>query len=197
MNTSGDIAVAGDLADGTTVSQSSAVSKDGRWPMYLPSSNPNESVFAWSYFTNATITTPTFISWINVTNKAKTAVYPSGFTNQQAAIVASSYTAMDKPLLSLTDAQVTLDGGNLPVNITNRITLAASDTITVPIASENTNKLKLTITPKTGLIHGSFQNPTNAKQTIAVNGVILQGETNAQGYFLGTNQSGAFMLDPP
>jgi hypothetical protein len=37
----------------------------------------------------------------------------------------------------------------------------------------------------------------NPKQTIRFNGVILQGQTNAQGYFLGSNQSGIFTLGPP
>ena len=109
MSADGDITFAGNLADGTTVSQSSAVSKDGRWPMYLPSSNPNESVFGWNYFTNQTLTAPALVSWINVTNKAKSGLYPSGFTNQEAAIVASYYNPTQKPLLSLTEAQVTLE----------------------------------------------------------------------------------------
>jgi hypothetical protein len=45
-------------------------------------------------------------------------------------------------------------------------------------------------------ITGSFANPTEPQKTIKFNGVILQGQTNAQGYFLGTNQSGTFTLEP-
>ena len=116
VNTNSDITFAGSLADGTTVSQSSAVSKDGRWPMYLPSSNPNESVFGWNYFTNQTLTELAFMSWINVTNKAKSALYPSGFTNQETAILASYYNPAAKPLLSLTEAQVTLEAACLPAS---------------------------------------------------------------------------------
>ena len=37
--------------------------------MFLPSSNPNKSVFGWNYFAKQTITTPALVSWINVTNK--------------------------------------------------------------------------------------------------------------------------------
>jgi hypothetical protein len=53
------------------------------------------------------------------------------------------------------------------------------------------------LTINKGLIIGSFANPAEPKQTIKVNGVILQNQTNAQGYFLGTNQSGAFLLGNP
>jgi hypothetical protein len=87
--------------------------------------------------------------------------------------------------------------GNLPFTITNQITLASNNTITVPHTAANTNGLTLKITPNTGLITGSFQNPANPKQTITLNGVLLQNQTNAQGYFLGTNQSGAFTLINP
>jgi hypothetical protein len=47
------------------------------------------------------------------------------------------------------------------------------------------------------LITGSFANPTNKNQTITINGILLQDQTNAQGYFLGTNASGAFLLENP
>jgi hypothetical protein len=70
-------------------------------------------------------------------------------------------------------------------------------TIKLTTASENTNKLLLTITPKSGLITASFLNLADAKQTITINGVLLQNQTNAQGCFLGANQSGAFTLENP
>ena len=48
-----------------------------------------------------------------------------------------------------------------------------------------------------GAISGSFANPSSPKRTIKVNAVLLQNQTNAAGYFLGTNQSGAFLLENP
>jgi len=62
-------------------------------------------------------------SWINATNTAKTAAYRSGFTNQQADIIASFYDSTHQPLLGLAGAQVILEGGGLPA-ITNQITIA-------------------------------------------------------------------------
>ena len=196
VDASGNIAFAGTLADGTPVSRSGVVSKDGYWPFYAPLYNGAGSLWGSNYFTNNAIVSAPFLSWINATNSAKTAVYRSGFTNQQAAVIGSFYTPTAKPLLTLTNAQVTLQGGGLPFGITNQITLASNNKITVPRAAENTNGLTLTITTKTGLISGSFLNPANAKQTIAVNGVLLQNQTNAAGFFLGTNQSGSFNLVP-
>jgi len=117
----------------------------------------------------------------------------SGFTNEQVAIIGSFYTSTNKPLLSLTNAQVLLEEISPPFSITDQITLASNNAIKVTNAAGKTNKLTLTI-KTSGLITGSFLNPANAKQTIQVNGVLLQNQTNAQGYFLGTNQSGTFIL---
>jgi hypothetical protein len=193
----GNIAFAGSLADGTTsVSQSSVVSKDGYWPFYVPLYGGEGSLWGWNYFTNQTIISAPFTSWINVTNTTQTAVYRSGFTNQHAGLIASFYTSTNNPLLSLTNAQVILEGGGLPFTITNQITLASNNLVTVPKTAENTNGLTLKIAA-TGLVSGSFQNPSNPKLPINFNGILLQNQTSAAGYFLATNQSGSFMLIPP
>ena len=90
-----------------------------------------------------------------------------------------------------------LEGGGLPFAITNGVDVSTGDKITLTNKLDETNKLTLTLTKSTGLISGSFAYPAKPGKTIKVSGVILQGQTNAQGYFLGTNQSGAFNLGPP
>jgi uncharacterized repeat protein (TIGR03803 family) len=190
----GAVTFAGSLADGTSISQSSAVSKDGYWPLYVSLYGGKGSLWGWNLFTNQTIVSAPTLSWINATNSSKTAVYRSGFTNQSATVMGGLYF----PSLALPEnLNVTLEGGDLPFSITNGVTLAPSDKISLTNAVDETNKLKLTVTKSTGLITGTFAKPSNPKQTIKVNGVILQGQTNAQGYFLGTNQSGAFRVQLP
>jgi hypothetical protein len=179
---SGTITLAGSLADGTAISQSGAVSKDGYWPVYVNLYGGQGSLWGWSYFTNHTLTAASALSWINATNSSRTAMYRSGFTNQQAALSGGLYV----PSFTLPeDLTVALVGGNLPF------------AITITNFSGNTNHLVLKTNKTTGVISGSFANPANPKQTIKVNGVILQGQTNAQGYFPGTDQSGVFTLGPP
>ena len=196
VDASGNIAFVGSLADGTSVSQSSGVSKDGNWPFYVPLYNGAGSVWGTNYFTNQTIVSAPTLSWINATNSAKTAVYRSGFTNQEAALIGSFYTSTNKPLLSLTNFHVTLESVNPPISITNQISWASNNTIAVPRLAENTNGLTLTNAAATGTISGSFLNPTNARQRINFNGVLMQDRTNAAGYFLGPNQSGALFIAP-
>jgi hypothetical protein len=221
----GNVTLAGSLADGTPISQSSVISKDGYWPLYVSLYGGNGSLWGTNLFISRTITNLSALSWINATNPAKTALYRSGFTNQQAMVAGEFYIPTNE-LAKTWPSNLTaaLQGGNLPFAITNVIVLTTNDEITptntvtqtnvteTNMAGTNTvvtnvilnmtnlttetNKLILTIHKATGVMSGSFANPASPKQIIHINGVVLQGQTNAQGYFLGTNQSGAFSLEP-
>lgn len=195
VSPSGTVTLMGSLADGTAISQSSVVAQNGYWPLYVNLYGGHGSLWGWNYFSNHTLTAPFALSWINATNPSKTALYRPGFTNQQETLTGGLYVPTNPLPIDFT---VTLEGGDLPVVITNNAALSDNDKITVANSSGD-GKLTLAITKSTGLISGSWANPDDPKQTIKVNGVILQlpGQTNAQGYFLGTNQSGDFTLDPP
>ena len=195
VSPSGAITLAGSLADGTAISQSSVVSQYGNWPLYVSLYGGKGSLWGWIYFTDHTHTlaAPSGLSWINTTNSCKTAVYRSGFTNQEVTVIGGLYLPGEMLPADLT---ATLTGGNLSCVITNGVTISSSDKITLTNLVDETNKLKLTISKSTGVIGGSFANPAEPQKTIKINGVIQQGQTNAQGYFLGTNQSGTFTLDP-
>jgi hypothetical protein len=200
ISAGGLISASGKLADGTAISRSASVSKDGRWPFYAAYASPpagnGGAVVGWINFSNRPATDlGGTLYWFRPAG-SKPTFYQNGFSNA-LPVIGSAYNPTNKPLLSLTNAQVTLDGGNLPLSITNQINLSSNSVITVPITAANTNKLTLTITKATGAISGSFANPLKPKQTIKINGVLLQNQTNAAGYFLGTNQSGAFLLEAP
>jgi hypothetical protein len=180
VSSSGIVTLAGSLADGTAISQSSVVSQEGYWPLYVNLYGGKGSLWGWNYFANQTLTAPLSLSWINATNSSKTAVYRSGFTNQEVTLSGGLY----------------LSSQTLPSGLA--VTLEDSNfTLMIPNLPENTNKLTLKTNKTTGLISGSFANPADSKQMIKVSGVILQGQTKAQGYFLGTNQSGSFLLESP
>jgi hypothetical protein len=193
VNSLGTITLAGSLADGSQISQSSALSKDSFWPLYVELYHGKGSLWGWNYLTNHTINNASALSWINATNSSKTTAYRSGFTNQNATLTGEIYVSTIKLPADLT---AYLEGGNLPFAITNGVTLSANNKITLTNLLDETNKLTLTVNQRTGVITGSFANPAKPKQAIKVNAVILQDQTNAQGYFLGTNQSGVLILDP-
>jgi len=105
--------------------------------------------------------------------------------------------------LNLTSATLILTNGNLAngcLIYTNIGTnLSSHNTLTNLAKGTNlgvTNYLVLAVNTNNGLVTVTFQ-PTGVKTNIVAHGAVLQNRTNAQGYFLGTNQSGAFLLENP
>lgn len=192
ISTTGAVTVSGALADGTSFSGSSALGKDGLWPLYLPLYKGAGSFWSWNYFdSNGIVSSNQFPvtnvapSWINDGNSARNALYPGGFTNTNAFIYGSPYVSSDHPLLSdMAGDAVIIEGGDLTNALTN--TLATSGSV------EESN-IVLTLTKTTGTVSGQFLDGT---KKIKVNGVLLQGQSNVAGFFLGTNQSGSFQLAP-
>jgi hypothetical protein len=89
--------------------------------------------------------------------------------------------------LSLTSPTVTISGGDLAESLTNSVT-QKSETY-----SAGTNAT-LTISTGNGSFSGKFYDP-NTRKAQTFNGVVLQNQGAARGYFLGTNESGAVLLE--
>jgi hypothetical protein len=193
----GNITFAGSLADGTTsVSQSSVVSKDGYWWFYVPLYNGAGSLWGTNFFTNHTISSVPYISWINATNANRSAFYRSGFTNDQASLLGSIYNPAIRPFLNVTGEFVTLGATNPAFPLTDLVTLTSSNTFISMQSIPDPIRLTLTISTNTGVVTGTFRNPTNSHLTNTIHGILLQDQLKAQGYFLGTNQIGSFLLTP-
>lgn len=188
ISSTGTIAASGSLADGTPVTLSSMLSSGGYWPLYVNLYNGRGSLWGWASVNSNLVAASGALSWINAGNTSKTASDTSGFTNLQATLIGSLY----NPATGLPQgpATVTLTGAGL--TLTNNITVGSDD----KISTTNATGLKLSIAHATGIISGTFANPTNSRDSIKVSGVILQSQTNAQGYFLNNAQSGAFELTP-
>ena len=186
----GAVTFAGSLADGTAVSGSSAIGKDGAWPIYLPLYRGQGSFWSWNLFdtngvvaSNGVPVSGASPSWMSGGNPAKTALYKAGFTNEDAVILGSPYSAKDQPLLTNMDgAHIVVVGGDLAS--------AAGYELATSGKAAGTN-IVLTLTKPTGAVSGAF---LDGAKRVNVNGVLLQGQSNVAGYFLGTNRSGAFQI---
>lgn len=191
VSAAGQIRFAGNLADGTKLSQTATIAKDGRWPFYATTARGVSTLWSWITISN----TPAGgisgdLSWIKqAVPGAK--YYPAGFTIE-TSVAGSRYIApVSTSILNFTNGWLTLADGNLSQNITNQITLNPNNTITAPAAS----KLKLTFTPTTGAFKGSVINPASAR-SVSFSGVVLQNQNCGRGMFLGTNQSGEVYIGP-
>lgn len=181
----------GVLADGTKFNQRIPVSKNGQIPFYLSLYQGSGSVLSWISLTNdVSSSLQGDASWIK--KATLEGIHPSGFTNV-TTVIGSSYSppAAGARVLDIVEGTVTLNGGNLSSAITNDTILGSNNVVTV---TTGTNGLSITISLPSGLVNGNFVHP-DTKKTTLIKGVVLQQQNKARGFFLGTNQSGAVLLE--
>jgi len=193
VNPAGKIKLAGSLADGTKLTQSATVSKNGEWPFFVPLYGGQGAILAWVTF----LTTPTNdlsgdLVWIKP-GIATAKFYPAGF-NLAASALGFRYhpPATGSALFNFANGTLALEGGDLSQPITNRIAIGANNRV----MNLSSNRLTLTFKTATGLFTGRVVNPATAK-AVSFNGVVLPEAELGLGYFLGTSQSGEAIVGPP
>jgi hypothetical protein len=176
VNTMGVLTAAGALADGTAFSASAPLSKSGQWPFYAYAAAGKDEVVGWVSF-GANGPAGANVCW----SKA------AGFTNDlQLTGSIWQAPAAGTPALNLTSPAVVLTGGDLPGTLTDAVALRQY----VSYAATN---VSLTINPSAGSFSGWFVNPGTGRK-VTMSGVILQNQDSGRGFFLGTNESGAVLL---
>ncbi len=183
VTSTGALTFAGELADGTKVSQKTSVLADGTWPFYIPLYSGAGSIFGTMTFSNlaaSDITGP--VNWFKLL-QPKAKFYPQGFVNSVEAV--GSLFTNASPVLNFNLSTVAVYGDPLGSGITNQVFLGASNRVT----NNSPNALTMTITTKNGTFKGSVVDPNSGKP-VSFTGVLLQKENFGGGFFLGTSESG-------
>lgn len=200
VHKSGIVRAAGRLADGTAFTQSSVVSKNGNVPIYLNLANAPSGSAATGTLTFRSTSESDLdgtIDWLK-TPRASDAFYPDGFSAQLPA-VGARYTppASGTRALDVTQASpnaiAALGDGNLTQPIAVETAVTTSNEVVTPAPSAL--DLSAKINPATGIFTGKFTHPaTNLRR--GLQGVVLQKQNAAFGFFRGIDQSGYFSLAP-
>jgi hypothetical protein len=192
VDLSGNVRLAaGLLADNSSLSQNTTVSKDGRWPFYESLYAGSGSALSWITFTNQTDSDlHGAFSWIKPA-RTNDHFYPGGFTNVVMAEGFAYTPPTTNRVIALTNGFVIFSGGNLSMPFTNSIMLEQNNTI----VAQGTNHLILSIVRPSGVLNGNVKFPGAANST-PFHAILLQGTNAAAGFFLGTDQSGRVLLEP-
>lgn len=193
VDKTGRIVFAGSLADGTRITQTATLSKEGYWALYVPLYGGQGSVLSWITIADMSGSDLSGnLSWIKPKLPAAR-FYPDGF-NFGTTASGSHYTspAARQNVLTLSSATVSLDGGGLSSNVMNHIMMGPGNRVT----NQSPNKLTLRFAPSTGTFAGRVVDPATQK-SIGFSGVVLQRMNVGIGYFLGSNQSGKVVLAGP
>jgi hypothetical protein len=183
----GAISVSGVLSDGTKFAQKANLLTTGQWAFYVPLYKGNGSILSWLTFNVGDISGTA--DWFKL-SAAGGKFYPAGFTNATTAAGSAYVFTAGVPVLDLAPGQMWLQNGNLTASFTNQITIDSASKVTSTNAT-----VKVTITTSTGLFKGTVVNPADGK-SISFNGVVLQKENIAAGFFTGFNQTGRVYMQP-
>jgi len=193
VSPAGAVQFSGTLADGTKVSQTSALSKDGLWPLYCPLYSGAGALISWLQFNTNFFESDLsgqFI-WLKPAG-LNSRSFLAGFTNSVQAVGSVFTPKTSGPILNLTQADLVFSGGGLQAPFTNSFSLGPLNRVTpAPGAA-----LKLTFSPSTGLFSGSTLNP-ETQQTCSFQGVVYQKLASGAGLFLTPAQSGSVYLAAP
>ena len=195
-NIAGTAVLAGTLGDGTSLnSQSVPISAEGIVPVYVPLYLGQGSIFGWLTFSNVPPQTVSGdLTWFKLSGPAHS-LYTNGFTNQ-TGIIGSVYVPSNTNILALTNGTLTISNSGQGISLvyTNVNVISNKLTYTAP----PTNQLIVTFTP--GRRHDDGELPADRGEGQHYgpgSGVAgFAGRAVAQGrrWFLGTNQSGYFIL---
>lgn len=181
VDKAGNVQWSGTLADGSKVSQKSALSAEGVWPLYSPLYGGAGSLISWMQITNqSTNGVPAF--WILPSGTRS--LISGGLTNQVDAL-GSAVTGT----LQLPNGTIVLSGGGLTMPLTNHFRVLAGKVISTD------SGLTLSISTASGLFKGSTVNP-DTSQKISFQGALLEKSGEGQGFFINSGQSGKVYLGP-
>jgi uncharacterized repeat protein (TIGR03803 family) len=189
-NRAGVLTISGALADGTAYSQTVPVAESGDAPIYAQPYGAGGKkgaglLLGWINLTN--LEGANSLTWIKKPSRA-TGFYTSGFTNL-ISVTGAVWT--NAPDLTLSNETLTLSNGNVVLTFTNVV--VSHGTLT-NLGAEPTNFVSGTVNPKNGLLSVTFATGAKAKTKGA--GALLQNTGNGGGFFLGTTNAGAVILQP-
>jgi hypothetical protein len=185
--TTGTLQMSGSLADGSLVSQSTAVSENGLWPLYLPLYNGRGFLLGW-----ISLDAPSpLLYWLMPPSVNR--FYTNGFWQARVPLLTKySVPPVRQNAVAWTNAEVVLIGGKAG-SLTNAVVLSNN---VVRVTGGSISNLSLTITPATGGFSGSFRHPVT-RQVTPFRGVLDQTlpVTDAVngGWFLGPDGSGGII----
>jgi hypothetical protein len=187
----------GTLADGTALSQSTAVSEDGSWALFVSLYGGRGFLMGrMSLDTNSWVAP---VAWLMPPSLPR-CFYTEGLYQWRNAVLAPYFVPPARQnAVNWTNGAVAIRGGDLPTPLETQVVLSNN---VCRVVGGSISNLNLTITVNNGLFVGSFVHPVSKRLT-GFRGALDQNPPdfpyplNSGGWFLGPNgQAGVVRLHP-
>jgi len=188
LATSGSVKLSGALGDGTKVSQSSFLTPDSQWPLYVSLYKGTGQILSWLTFDDTGVEDiGGELSWIKQPDPSAK-FYPDGF-NIELHASGSRFDSTLTPLTGFSEGLVSFSGGNVTPFV-NLVEFTDDN----KLLNLSTNKMTMKLNSSSGLFSGSVVNPGTGK-TLKFNGALHQKLGLGRGFFPGTTETGAVKIE--
>jgi hypothetical protein len=202
VTTKGVAKLKGELADGSKFTYANTLSKDNIWPLWKPFFKGQGAVTGYVQFRpvpGVSDLDGKDLLWFKPQDLKKT-YYPGGWSKGIKTTLSGAHFAPSETLggsffstapapLQKT-AKLVLTGGNFSAPSTK---ILSFDGKKITVVGDP--DFKVSLTPNSGLFKGSFVHPFSHKKA-SFQGVVLQSQGTASGYFFGFNQAGLVTITP-
>jgi hypothetical protein len=193
----GAIQMVGTLSDGASISQGTAVSENGFWPLFVSLYGGRGCLMGWMNLDTNEPVSP--LCWLAPPSPPGTCYYTNGF-NQWRQTVLTKYVVPPpgQNAVNWTNATVAILGEDLPTGLTNQVVLTNN---VLRVVSGTISNFELSITLSNGLFKGSFVHPVTRRVT-TFNGALEQNPPeiyllDSGGWFLGASGEGGIIRFHP
>ena len=136
------------------------------------------------------------VNWFRPSD-SRAKLFMNGFATATTLVGSRYEQSFGSPVLTVPEIEdnilVNLDHGDLESGLQQPVTLGPNNRFTITDAGEE--KLRIAVSASSGSLQGSFIHPVTGKTT-KHRGIIFQKQNLAEGYFLGTAQSGVVLVVP-
>ena len=188
ISSAGKLTLSGSLSDGTKISQSVAISADGRWPLYVPLYGGAGSLSGWITVSGGLSGT---VAW-NKPATTKSKAYVFGF-ELSSTLSGSTYTkpSFGGTILGGDQLHLTISGADIGTTISDDIQIGPNG----KVINLGSDRLNLSFSTSTGTFKGSVVS-SDTGRSLPFSGVVLQDQGTAVGYFLSDGSSGEVSIAP-
>jgi hypothetical protein len=182
VSASGNVAVAGTLADNSSFSQSTGVFTNGVWPLYASFYKGQGLLIGWETNMPSGDCAGT-LYWVK---SGRNGLYYTNGVDEQLNSVGTNYLKPAPNALY----RIVFGGGTLNPPVTNEFSFNSAGTMVT------TNQLKGSLVLSTGVVKGSIVNPSTHK-TLDFSGVFVSQSQGGAGFTLDADaQTGYFEITP-
>lgn len=185
VSSNGRIRASGKSGDGWAFTQSAALTRSGRWPVFVKLGGSTKGIYSgWITFQDTSASDFSgMLAWLGPEVPGPNNAFVPGFSGDVQAVGSRYFSTVNNPVLqsssSTNNVRLTLNAGGFETPSERDVTLTTANKF---VFNPRLTGDALTVVPSAGLFTGRFLHPDN--RIITFRGAVLQKQNRGAGEFV-------------